>query len=155
MKSFFLFFILVFSSQRLWAQSFEKTKLKDWLHLPSGLHKTIDSAYESPTKKSTLTLRKFKVDKDALLKDQVNTWIKDYKSYGFQLKTQKPVKLETGAKGFFIEAYHKDFNQNFSQFISVEKGQMATLTCKSSVKEELSECKEAILAFTWKNDPKH
>jgi len=145
----FITFITLLQTSVCSAQYVDSNLLEDWVLLPSGLHKSIDSAYESPTKKSTLTLRSFKVEEESLLKDQINIWIRDYKSYGFNLQTQKPIKLKNGSKGFYIEAHHKDFNLDFTQFVSVRKGKMATLTCKSSQKNELKKCKQAILNFSW------
>jgi len=146
LASLLIFFFGVNSAM---AQSIEKKSIEDWTSLPEGLHKSIQSAFESPTKKSTLTIRKFEVIEKKLLKDQVNDWIKDYNSYGFNIKTQRPLKLTTGAKGFFIEAFHKDFDKNFSQFVSINDGRMSTLTCKSSVAAELVKCKEALMTFSW------
>ena len=143
----FLFLLELNDSQ---AQSIEKKSIESWTSLPEGLHESIDIAFESPTKKSTLTLRKFKVKEKKLQKNQVNTWIKDYNSYGFSITTQKPLKLNTGAKGFFIKAFHKNFEKNFLQFISIKDGHMSTLTCKSSNASELEKCKEAMMTFTWK-----
>ena len=136
-------------SSHSFAQNIQKSSIEDWSKLPKGLHKSIDTAFESPTKKSTLTLRKFSVKEKKLLKDQVNSWIKDYNSYGFNIKSQRPLKLDSGAKGFFIEAFHEDFDQNFSQFISIHNGHMSTLTCKSAITSELKKCKEAMMSFSW------
>jgi hypothetical protein len=137
------------SPSELYAQNINSDAIKDWAPLPEGLNDSIEKAFESPTKKSTFTIRKFEVEQQKLLKDQVNNWIKDYNSYGFSVMTHKPLKLKTGAKGFFIEAFHKDFDKVFSQFVSVKEGEMSTLTCKSSDDTELKKCKEAMMTFEW------
>lgn len=141
--------VLTLSPSVSQAQNIQEESIESWSALPEGLHESIQKAYESPTKKSTLTLRKFEVTEKKLLKDQVNTWIKDYNSYGFNVMTQKPLKLKTGAKGFYIEAFHKDFDKVFSQFVSINDGRMSTLTCKSSEASELKKCKEAMMTFDW------
>jgi len=150
MKVFLLSFILsctsLYGIENAHA-SIDKSILKNWKPLPNELHPSIKKAFESPTKKSSLTIRNFKVQEQRLLKTQVNQWLKDYVSYGFNIKQKKPIKLEGGALAYFVEAYHKEFNNTFQQLISVKDGQMTTLTCRSTEKTELKVCKDALFSF--------
>lgn len=147
-----IFFILLLPTQAF-AQNFSTESL-NWRPLSYKENSEIQKALESPSKKTTLTYRQFSDDyKNVSLKEKVNKWLKDYISYGFNLKTHKPLKLKSGAKGFFVEAFHEDLDQNFNQFMSMNKNKLVTLTCKSKDDTELAKCREAILTFSWKTDP--
>ncbi len=144
--SFILSFTLFYGTENAHA-SINKNILKNWKPLPNKLHPSIERAFESPTKKSSLTIRNFRVQEKRLLKTQVNQWLKDYVSYGFSIKNKKPIKLEGGALAYFVEAYHKEFNNTFQQLISVKNGRMTTLTCRSSEISELKVCRDALFSF--------
>ena len=144
--------ILFIIYQPTQAQSINTEDLQ-WKPLSFDRKSNIKMALESPSKKTSLTYREFLNDyKNTSLKEKVSKWLKDYISYGFELKSHKPLALESGAKGFFVEAYHEDLKQNFNQFMSLKKNKLVTLTCKSRDLVELAECRKTILSFSWKTN---
>lgn len=146
------FFLIVFFPPQGGAQTIN-TETLNWKPLSYKKDSSIHAALESPSKKTTLTYRQFSDDfKNTSLKSKVNKWLKDYISYGFNLEKHRPLILKSGAKGFYVEAHHKDLDQNFNQFMTLNENKLVTLTCKSKDQAELEDCKQAILTFSWKTN---
>lgn len=144
----FLSLALIFLTNSALA-SFEEKILKGWKPMTLAGVQEIDLALESPSKKSTFTIRSFSNTKNKSLKANAKNWIRLYKSYGFKINASKPFKLKSGAKGFLIDSTHKKTKKNFIQFVALKENQMTTLTCQSqSYEGELELCTQALKTFS-------
>ncbi len=121
----------------------EKLKLKDT--------STLRQAFESPSKKSTFTIREFTNLKEKSLKKNVHSWLRDYKSYGFTITKKTPIKLNKNTYGYLIEALHKNSGKIFKQYMSINEDKLVTLTCHSDrVDSEFKTCGTSLKSFSWK-----
>ncbi len=159
MKTSKLMKILSFLIFSLSIQSLASIEFKDylitnevkWRKLALKDISTLQQAFESPSKKSTFTIREFNYLKEKSLKKNVHTWLIDYNSYGFKITQKTPLKLNKITYGYLIKAVHKSSKKIFKQYISIKNNKLVTLTCQSNkVNNEFIACGNSLNSFSWK-----
>lgn len=152
---FLIFLLLCISLQSIASIEFEDYSVSenpDWTVLNLKDSSTLRAAFEAPSKKSTFTIREFYSLKETSLKKNVSKWLTDYKSYGFTISDNKPLKLSNNTYGYLIEALHKKSGKIFKQYMSIQGDKLVTLTCHSDrVDEEFKACSDSLKSFSWKN----
>lgn len=98
---------------------------------------------------TSLTVREFESKKT--LKENVSTWLKDYRSYGFAVTQSRPVKLGPETYGFQVKALHKKSGKIFNQYMSIKNEKLLILTCQSDKKnKDFDQCEKSLNSFSWK-----
>lgn|GEM_PF-1917989 len=136
------------------ADDYQITKTpKDWTQINIANKNEISLALQSKSKDSSFTLRTFK-NPDPSLKKNAVSWLRDYKSYGFEILASKPVKLNNETYGYQIEALHKKSGKVFKQYMSIKNKKLLVLTCHSNeANKEFQMCSESLASFSWKANP--
>jgi len=122
---------------------------KNWERVDVSNKDEIVIALQPPSKNSSFTLREFSSPNPSL-KQNVVSWMTDYKAYGFKILSSKPVKLNDKTYGYFIQALHKKSKKVFKQYMSIKNKKLVVLTCHSNSKSnEFSDCAESLTSFSW------
>ena len=124
-----------------------------WKKLDTGNKPEILLALKAKKSNTSFTVREFKSSGKSL-KTSAQSWIRDYKSYGFNIDYSKPIKLDDQTYGFQIKALHKKSNKVFNQYMSINNDKLLILTCQAEQKNlDFENCGESLKSFSWKTTP--
>lgn len=125
----------------------------DWMMMPAPESSSVQTQFINPktSSKAKLTVRSEVLDQDLPLMSYIGRSIRDYNRFGFEILSQRPLKINDQA------AYLVDLKQNDSpiqvrQVLFKKDKTVVILTCSShqeSFKQELKACNQIYRNFKW------
>lgn len=125
----------------------------DWLMLTASEHSSVQTQFINPKNNSQakMTVRSETLERNISLLAYVGRSSRDYNRFGFEVLSQRPLKIN-GQAAYLVDLKQNDSPIQLRQVLFKKDKTVVILTCSShqeSFKQELKACNQIYRNFKW------